>query len=295
MPELPEVETLRRMLEAHILGRTVDCVRRSGAKLRSPVSRTLNERVKGRKVSVIRRHGKYLLIDLDPGLTLISHLGMSGRWLFYREEPEESLPHVHVRIGFTDGCWLWFQDPRRFGLLRAVPTAQAFQDPALALLGPDPLNSLPSADWLQELARGTRVSIKNFLLDQRRLAGIGNIYASEILHRARVDPRRHAGVLDLGDWRAIAAEIPLVLGEAIARMGTTFSSYRTLWNEPGTYGDQLLVYDRADEPCRRCGGKIRRILQGQRSTFFCPRCQGRARRPPTKRRSSNPRRHLSAR
>jgi formamidopyrimidine-DNA glycosylase len=114
-------------------------------------------------------------------------------------------------------------------------------------------------------------------MDQRRIAGIGNIYASEILHRARVDPRWPASRLRPGDWQAIAEQTVQVLGEAIERFGTTFSTYRTLWNEPGAYGDQLLVYDRARQPCRRCGAPIRRIVQGQRSTFFCPRCQGKAR------------------
>jgi formamidopyrimidine-DNA glycosylase len=115
--------------------------------------------------------------------------------------------------------------------------------------------------------------VKNFLLDQRRIAGLGNIYASEVLFRARVDPRRRAGRLTLAEWSRVAEEIPAVLEAAIARMGTTFSTYRTIWNEPGQYGDQLLVYDRRDEPCRRCGTAVKRIVQGGRSTFFCPACQ----------------------
>jgi len=115
-------------------------------------------------------------------------------------------------------------------------------------------------------------------MDQKRVAGIGNIYASEILHRARIDPRRRAGSLTAPEWNAVVRETTGVLGEAIERMGTTFSAYRTLWNEPGAYGEQLRVYDRAGEPCRRCGAAIRRIVQGQRSTFYCPRCQTRARR-----------------
>jgi formamidopyrimidine-DNA glycosylase len=119
------------------------------------------------------------------------------------------------------------------------------------------------------------VSAKGFLLDQRRIAGVGNIYASEILHRARVDPRRAAGRLGLREWRAVAGGMTRVLNEAIERMGTTFSMYRTLWNEPGTYGDKLRVYDRAHLPCPRCRTPIRRIVQGQRSTFYCPGCQSR--------------------
>jgi formamidopyrimidine-DNA glycosylase len=227
----------------------------------------------------VSRHGKFLLIQLDQDLTLISHLGMSGRWLFF-DTPPGPMSHVHVRIGFHDGSELWFQDPRRFGLLRLVPTSRRSRDPALAKLGPDPVATPLEGVWLFERSRGARVPIKSFLLDQKRIAGIGNIYASEILHRAGISPRRQAGALNTRDWDAVAEQIARVLGEAIDRMGTTFSMYRTLWNEPGTYGDQLLVYDRAGEPCRRCGGTIRRIVQGQRSTFYCPRCQSLRRRRP---------------
>ena len=273
MPELPEVETVRRMLESHLLGRTVRSVRLSGARLREPVPSTLPRRIRGRTLTQVRRHGKYLLIDLSGGLTMVSHLGMSGRWLFHAEPPAVPLLHVHARLAFADGSQLWFQDPRRFGVLRVVPTRRLAADRALALLGPDPLATPPTGAGLAELARGARVSAKNFLLDQRRIAGVGNIYASEILHRARVDPRRAAGRLAVIEWGAVAAEMTKVLNEAIARMGTTFSMYRTLWNEPGTYGEKLRVYDRANQPCRRCHTPIRRIVQGQRSTFFCPSCQ----------------------
>jgi formamidopyrimidine-DNA glycosylase len=131
----------------------------------------------------------------------------------------------------------------------------------------------PTGPGLHALARGTRISVKEFLLDQRRIAGIGNIYASEILHRARVHPRVAAGRVAPAAWDAIAREISAVLGEAIDRMGTTFQLYRTLWNEPGSYGERLLVYDRARQTCRNCGGTIKRIVQGARSTFFCPDCQ----------------------
>src|SRR5205807_10602373 len=124
-------------------------------------------------------------------------------------------------------------------------------------------------------ARGARTSVQSFLLDQRRMAGLGNIYVSESLFRARVDPRRRAGALSPADWTRIASEVVPVLEASIASMGTTFSTYRTIWNEPGQYGDQLLVYDRAGEPCTRCGENVRRIVQAGRSTFFCPRCQRR--------------------
>src|SRR6185503_16357323 len=277
MPELPEVETVRRMLEAHVVGRRIRAVKLSGLGLRGGESpRSVPRRARGRRIEKLERHGKYLLIGLSDGITLLSHLGMSGRWLFHTEPPGRAPKHVHVRIAFDDGTELWFEDPRRFGMLRAVETAKRYDDPALAILGPDPLANAPDPEALATAARGLKVAIKNFLLDQKRIAGVGNIYASEVLHRALVDPRRRAGTIDSAEWKTIADEIVAVLGEAVDRMGTTFSMYRTLWNEPGQYGERLLVYDRAGEPCRRCGGPVRRIVQGQRSTYFCPKCQSRA-------------------
>jgi formamidopyrimidine-DNA glycosylase len=252
--------------------------------LRTAIARTLPGRLRHRAFRRVGRHGKYLLFELDQGLTLLSHLGMSGHWLFYRVPPADVPAHVHVRIAFEDGSELWFQDTRRFGLLKVTSTERVFRDPLLAILGPDPLSSPPTGEWLASRAKGATLAVKNFLLDQRRLAGIGNIYASEILHRAAIDPRRRAGALSRGQWDAIAAQIRVVLEGAIAGMGTTFRSYRTPWNEPGTYGERLLVYDRAGEPCRRCRTPIRRIVQGQRSTFYCPSCQrGKAARPARRR------------
>jgi formamidopyrimidine-DNA glycosylase len=273
MPELPEVETVRRSLQASVIGRTIEAVRLSGLKLREPVRRDLPRRLAGRRFVAARRQGKYLLLDLDAGLTLLSHLGMSGRWLFHPEGPLRVLPHVHARIRFADGSCLWFQDPRRFGLLRLVATEDLPADPSLSLLGPDPVAEPPTGGSLRALASGARVSVKTFLLDQRRIAGIGNIYASEILHRAGQDPRTRAGAVRPERWAMIARETGAVLGEAIDRFGTTFDAYRTLWNEPGTYGEELRVYDRSGQPCRACGTPIRRIVQGARSTFYCPRCQ----------------------
>jgi formamidopyrimidine-DNA glycosylase len=274
MPELPEVETLRRMLELRVRGRTIRRLRLSGARLRAPVARNLPRRIAGRRIVSLGRHGKYLLFHLSGEATLLSHLGMSGRWLFFRSPPA-AMEHVHARFELEGGGELWYQDPRRFGLLRLAATRALDRDPSLAVLGPDPVLEPATGAALAAKARGMRIGIKPFLLDQRRIAGIGNIYASEILHRAAVDPRRRAGAISGAEWDAIARETGAVLGEAITRMGTTFSAYRTLWNEPGEYGTQLRVYDRGGEPCRTCGTPIRRIVQGQRATYFCPSCQRR--------------------
>jgi len=273
VPELPEVETLRRMLEAQVLGRRVRSVRRS----RLPLRRTRPDRALSKlhdsEILAVRRHGKYLLMDLSEGRSLLSHLGMSGRWLFVERKPGPRLRHVHARIEFEDGTELWFQDPRRFGLLRLVATCDAHHDPALAGLGPDPVLDPPSGPRLCERARGSKAPIKSFLMDQRRIAGVGNIYASEILHRARVHPARRTSSLSSAEWTAVAREVAAVLGEAIDRMGTTFSMYRTLWNEPGSFGDQLRVYERAGQPCGVCGKPIRRLVQANRASFYCPECQ----------------------
>ena len=282
MPELPEVETVRRMLEGAIPGRRIERASVSRKRLRTTSLAPLPARLTGRAFATPRRTGKFLLLDMDAGLTLLSHLGMSGRWLFWppSRKPDAALEHVHLKLGFADGAALWFQDVRRFGMLRLVPTDRLARDASLKLLGPDPLAVPRNGAALRSAARGARTSIKAWLLDQRRIAGLGNIYASEVLFRARIDPRRRAGALAPAEWARVATEIPAVLEESIARMGTTFSSYRTIWNEPGQYGDELLVYDRAGEPCRECGTPLRRIVQNGRSTFFCPHCQRRERSSP---------------
>ena len=275
VPELPEVETVRRMLADAIPGRRIAGVTVSRKRLRTASLARLPRQLRGRAFGEPRRIGKFLLLDLDAELTLLSHLGMSGRWLFWEpgRPADESLDHVHLKLAFADGTSLWYQDIRRFGMLRVVATAKLDRDASLRLLGPDPLASPRDGEALRAAARGARTSIKVWLLDQRRIAGIGNIYASEVLFRAGVDPRRRAGALDREAWDRVAHEVPAVLEESIARMGTTFSTYRTLWNEPGQYGNELYVYDRAGEPCRRCGKPVRRIVQAGRATFFCTTCQ----------------------
>lgn len=160
-------------------------------------------------------------------------------------------------------------------MLRVVRLDRLAQDPSVRRLGADPLAERPGPETLRALACGSVAAVKTFLLDQGKLAGIGNIYASEVLFRTRIDPRLPAGELTLAECRRLAREIPRILEDAVARMGTTFSTYRTIWNEPGQYGDQLRVYDRAGSPCRNCGEPVQRFVQVGRATFWCPDCQRR--------------------
>jgi formamidopyrimidine-DNA glycosylase len=278
VPELPEVETIRRLLVSTVAGRRVAAVRTSGARLRERVSRSLGRRLAGHGIVDVRRHGKYLLLDFDHGATLLSHLGMTGRFLFFPNPPGGRLAHVHARFLFEDKAQLWFQDARRFGLLLLYPTATVAQSPQLAGLGPDPVAEPIGAGPLHQVTRRTAVDAKSFLMDQRRVAGLGNIYVNEVLHRARVHPAARACDLTADDCAAIARQMGVVLDEAIRHCGTTFSDYATPWGGTGSYGDCLWVYDRAGDPCRTCGTAIGRMVQGQRSTFFCPRCQRRPRR-----------------
>ena len=273
MPELPEVETVRRMLEKHVKGRRIERALQSNKALRFPMTRGWKQRVAGRRIAGFRRHGKYLLLDLDQGLTLLSHLGMSGRWLYFAEPPLKRMPHVHVRMFLDGGAQLWFQDARRFGMLELHETSRVADAPLLRSLGPDPFPEPPEASHFLDAAKNRRVNVKQFLMDQRIVAGVGNIYASEILFRACVHPTLPAGRVKPAAWEMIRHEMRDVLHEAVSRFGTTFSLYRTLWNEPGTYAERLYVYDRAGEPCRRCGREIRHMVQGQRSTYWCPGCQ----------------------
>lgn len=277
MPELPEVETVRRMLAHAIPGRRIERAEVSRKRLRTASLASLPAKLERRVFAEPARTGKFLLLDFADGDTLLSHLGMSGRWLWYPKgrKPDESLAHVHLKLSFEGGGTLWYEDVRRFGMLRVVERAKLASDPSLRLLGPDPLAERRDGEALRAAAKGARTSIKAWLLDQRRIAGVGNIYASEVLFRTRIHPARPAGKLTAAEWERLAVEIPLVLEESIARMGTTFSTYRTIWNEPGQYGDRLLVYDRKGEPCRVCGGPVKRVVQTGRATYLCETCQPR--------------------
>ncbi len=266
MPELPEVETVRRTLMPHVVGRQVRAVVIREHRLRRHIDRRFARDLTGRTIGGIRRVGKYLLFDLDGGFTWIVHLGMTG-CLAVGQGPEG--PHTHVGIALSDGTVLSYHDPRRFGLMRLVSELPD----EVTSLGVDPLGEAFTAEQLRCQCRGRKRPIKTLLMDQRIVAGIGNIYASEILHRAGVRPSRRSGRLTRRETEAIYAATRQVLGEAIAVGGSSVSDYRDGEGQAGSFQLQLRVYDRGGEPCGACGALIREKALAGRSSFYCPHCQ----------------------
>jgi formamidopyrimidine-DNA glycosylase len=273
MPELPEIEVLRRSLEPHLLGDRIERVAVRNAALREPVRRAeLARRTAGREVEALRRRSKYLLIDLAGGTTLVVHLGMSGRLTVVpTAEPLE--PHEHVAFFLASGRRLRFRDPRRFGVVFALPTQAIPDDPHFAHLGIEPLEPGFGGDFLAHAAAGRRGPVKNFLMDGRIVVGIGNIYATEVLYRSGIHPNRSVGRISAARWHRVAEMAVTVLRQAIGEGGTTLSDFADGEGQSGYFQVSLGVYGRAGEPCPACAAPIRRIVQAGRSSFYCPRCQ----------------------
>lgn len=266
MPELPEVETVRRTLHPRVVGRVVSGVRVRERRLRRELAPDFGERLRGRTIRDLRRLGKYLLFDLDDGGLWVVHLGMSG---CLATRPEGIARHNHVDIDLSDGTTLTYNDPRRFGLMMIA----AELPPEIADLGVDPMSEGYSAEYLRDLCRGRRRPIKNVLMDQHSIAGLGNIYASEILFRAGVRPTRRAASLRRREIEAIQVATREVLETSIRLGGSSISDYRDGEGRLGYFQTRFEVYGRAGEACRKCGGPIRaRVLVG-RSSFYCPACQ----------------------
>ncbi|MGH7931568.1 MAG: bifunctional DNA-formamidopyrimidine glycosylase/DNA-(apurinic or apyrimidinic site) lyase [Candidatus Binataceae bacterium] len=276
MPELPEVESLRRILARSAVGRTLVAATVREPRLRRGVASDFASVIAGRTIENIGRRAKYLLVELSGDYLMMVHLGMSGSLTHRREgfaggafDPR----HDHVEFVLDDGSRLVFNDPRRFGLMKLLRRSDLALVDELKSLGPEPLSPEFNADYFWRRTRGRTASIKNLLMDQRIVAGVGNIYASEILFRAAVRPTRRAGKVSRAEIEKIAAATPAILHEAIGSRGTTFRSYRDSRGEPGRFASRLNVYGREGEPCRVCGTAIRSVVVGQRSSFYCPRCQ----------------------
>ncbi|HSM12930.1 MAG TPA: bifunctional DNA-formamidopyrimidine glycosylase/DNA-(apurinic or apyrimidinic site) lyase [Thermoanaerobaculia bacterium] len=273
MPELPEVEVLRRSLEPCLLGRRIERVEVRAPALREPLDRrSLRRRLEGRRVLALGRRSKYLKIEVEGGSTLVVHLGMSGRLtLAPASSPPEA--HEHLALRLDRGERLRLRDPRRFGLAFAAPTAGLESDRHFRGLGREPLDPPLTGSELAWLARGRSAPVKAFLMDASRVVGVGNIYASEALHRAGIHPERSVARIGRERWERLASAVVEVLESAIRQGGTTLNDFTDGAGNEGYFQVSLSVYDREGEPCRRCGRAIRRRVQSNRSSYYCPGCQ----------------------
>ena len=296
VPELPEVETVRRTLDPHLSGERIEEVVVRAERLREPLDPAAFERdAAGRRILGLRRRSKYLLVDLDGGTTLVLHLGMSGR-LTVREPcsdppPEVALPHEHLVLRLASGRHLSFRDPRRFGQAFTLATEDLAGDRHFRHLGIEPLE-IPGAatdlwhgdggssdgrsfdgDYLRRAAAGRRGPVKPFLMDAKVVVGVGNIYAAEALHAAGVNPKRSVKRIAAKRWRRLAEEVRRVLRGALAQGGTTLNDFTDGEGNAGYFQVSLAVYGREGEPCPRCETPVKRVTQAGRGTFYCPGCQ----------------------
>ena len=292
MPELPEVETVRRGLQPALEGARFDRVLARRPDLRWPLPKDFVQRLEGKTVKGLGRRAKYLLADLSSGEVLLMHLGMSGSFRVFRDgrkrkpgrfhhERQEHLAHDHIVFAMSSGAIVTFNDPRRFGFMKLVQRASLEQDPLLRSLGPEPLGNAFDAAMLAQACRGKKTSLKAALSDQRVVAGLGNIYVCEALHRAHLSPKRRASTIASRTGapndkaERLVEAIKAVLQDAIKAGGSSLRDHRQTDGDLGYFQHSFRVYDRAGEKCPtpKCTGKIRRIVQGTRSTFFCPVCQ----------------------
>jgi len=297
MPELPEVETVRRGLEPILVGNAFARVEQRRPDLRFPLPKRFGERLQGRTIEALDRRAKYLLARLDDGEVLIMHLGMTGRFVIdkangaangtaaapgrFAHTPASAPKHEHVVFHLGDGSVVRYSDVRRFGIMDLVPSSALDSHSLIKGLGVEPLGGALTPEWLAAKLKGKATSIKAALLDQRLIAGLGNIYACEALHRARISPLKLAGTLATRTGKptrkadALVVGIRAVLDSAIKAGGSSLRDYRHTDGRLGRFQHRFAVYGREGKPCRRtgCGGTIRRTVQAGRSTFYCPTCQ----------------------
>ncbi len=299
MPELPEVETVKTGLSKAWIGKTVSKVILRRPNLRYPFPDNFAQQLEGQTITGIRRRAKYLLIDTDGNLVFLSHLGMSGKYTIFDAEQVSKYDlsgpdgdsafgektsfegrHDHMEIRFTDGSISVYTDPRRFGIVKLFHRAEEAIQPLLEVLGPEPFD-----DWNAQIAadkcRGKRSPIKTTLLDQKFVVGVGNIYACEALHKSGISPTKLAAKLVTKSGRPtkalekLVSEVKIVLKKAIAAGGSTLNDFADVEGNLGYFSHHFTIYGREDEPCLKdgCGGTVERIVQSNRSTFWCPRCQ----------------------
>jgi formamidopyrimidine-DNA glycosylase len=287
MPELPEVETVRRGLEPVLVGNDFARVEQRRADLRFPLPRQFAERLAGRRIEALDRRAKYLLARLDDGEVLVMHLGMTGRFSVHKANGARTRgkatiqKHEHIVFHLGDGTDVRYTDARRFGYMDLIPAASLERHALFKALGVEPLSKDFTPAWLASRLKGRATSIKAALVDQRLIAGVGNIYACEALYRARISPLRLAGTIATKTGKptkkteALVESVSGALAEAIKAGGSTLRDYRRADGRVGRFQMRFKVYGREGKPCPRkgCGGTVRRIVQGGRSTFYCPNCQ----------------------
>jgi formamidopyrimidine-DNA glycosylase len=276
MPELPEVETVVRGLQPTVEGRMLMAVETRRHDLRIPFPENFESRLTGRRVQRLWRRAKYIMADLDGGETLVIHLGMSGRIQVYK--PNDDIgrgKHDHVVFDTDAPARIVFTDHRRFGLMTIVGTGSLESHKLFKDLGIEPLSRQFDANYLRQVLKGKKTPIKSALLDQRVIAGLGNIYACEALWRSRISPRRKTARLKAASLEVLARAIKEVLKEAVGAGGSSLRDHRRTNGELGYFQKTFAVYDREGQPCTRrgCAGTIKRIVQSGRSTFYCPSCQ----------------------
>jgi formamidopyrimidine-DNA glycosylase len=274
MPELPEVETTRAGLAPHLEGRRVRSVLLRRPDLRWPIPPEIGECLPGQRIAAVRRRAKYLLLDTAAGSALL-HLGMSGSLRVLPEEaPVRDHDHVDLALEGFDGKpgrILRFNDPRRFGCLLWQPAGETHE--LLRALGPEPLSEAFDGEYLFERSRGRQAPVKSFLMDQKVVVGVGNIYAAEALFAAGISPLRAAGKVSRERYAALAGQVKNILAHAIARGGTTLRDFIAPDGAPGYFEQELAAYGRGGEPCPRCGRPLKQAMIGQRASVWCGRCQ----------------------
>lgn len=277
MPELPEVETIRRQLAPHLEGRTLDAVEILDPRWTRPIApEIVAEQLVGARVERVARAGKYLIWELSEDRHLLVHLRMTGAFLF---DPDPEPPHLRARFELSGGHRLVYNDARRFGtaqLVHGLPARELYLNERL---GVEPFAPEFTAAHLRSIARGRTAPIKSFILDQRRIAGVGNIYADEALFRARIHPLRPAGRLTGAQWEALRVAIEDALRAGIDAKGASIDDFRHVDGAQGSFQDRFLVHTRSGDPCPRCGRPITKLVVGGRGTYVCEHCQRRPRVP----------------
>jgi len=273
MPELPEVETVRRGLVPVLEGRILSRVITRRPDLRFPIPEGFGQLLTGRRVTHLDRRAKYLLVHFDSGIVLIWHLGMSGRVLIYPTDPPPEERHDHIIFETEDGAVVRFNDTRRFGFVDLVDAECLQGHPMIAKLGPEPLGDDFVGETLALRLKGRRTSIKAALLDQSVVSGLGNIYVSEALFYAGISPRRQAYTIQGGRAKRLVEALQSVLRKAISAGGSSLRDHRQPNGELGYFQHSFAVYDQAGKPCTKCSHSIQQMVQSGRSTFFCSQCQ----------------------